>query len=286
MVAVNVSPRHLTGGALLEHVAEALQVSGLPAERLELEIPEPALLDADLDVLFTLAALRDLGIGIAFDNFGAGYASLGVLRKLPLTAVNLDRALIRSVPADREDAAIVRALVETGHALGLKVAAAGIEAGRQRDFLHSLGCDEGQGHLFSQALASEALRARLQRKGRGISWHSPILAIATGRCYAKANPRRGSRPPREQWETRMSLLALVPDRVRPACAATEAPGRPPGGARGLPIMAGVSAGGHDPGRPIRYDRRRVQPGSPSMARVWHPGFPALCRATAPLWSLT
>jgi EAL domain-containing protein (putative c-di-GMP-specific phosphodiesterase class I) len=163
MVAVNVSLRHLTGGCLLEHVAEALQVSGLPAERLELEIPEPALLDAGLDVLFTLAALCDLGSGVAFDNFGAGYASLGVLRKLPLTAVNLDRALIRSVPADREDAAILRVLVETGHALGLKVAAAGIEAGPQRDFLRSLGCDEGQGHLFSHALPSEALRARLPR---------------------------------------------------------------------------------------------------------------------------
>jgi EAL domain-containing protein (putative c-di-GMP-specific phosphodiesterase class I) len=100
-IAVNVSPRHLGDGSLLEHVAEALQLSGLPAERLA------ALLDVDLDVLLALAALRDLGIGIAFDNFGAGYASLGVLRQLPLTAVKLDRALVRSVPADGEDAAIV-----------------------------------------------------------------------------------------------------------------------------------------------------------------------------------
>jgi EAL domain-containing protein (putative c-di-GMP-specific phosphodiesterase class I) len=161
-IAVNVSPRHLGDGSLLGHVAEALQLSGLPAERLELEIPEPALLDADLDVLLTLAALRDLGIGIAFDNFGAGYASFGVLRQLPLTAVKLDRAFIRSAPADREDAAIVRAIVEAGHALGLKVAAAGIEAASQRDFLRDLGCHEGQGHLFSQALPSQALRARLQ----------------------------------------------------------------------------------------------------------------------------
>lgn len=162
-VAVNVSPRHLGDRTLLEHVAAALQVSGLAAERLELEIPEPALLDMDLDVLLALAALRDLGIGIAFDNFGAGYASLGALRQLPLTAVKLDQTLIRSVPANREDAAVVEALVETGHALGLKVAAAGVEAEVQLGFLRELGCDEGQGHLFSQALTSEALRARLQR---------------------------------------------------------------------------------------------------------------------------
>jgi len=162
-VAVNVSPRHLGAGSLLEHVAEALQVSSLAAERLELEIPEPALLDVDLDGLLTLAALRDLGIGIAFDNFGAGYASLGVLRQLPLTAVKLDQALIRSVAANREDAAIVGALAQIGHALGLKVIAAGIEAEVQRDFLRDLGCDEGQGHLFSQALTSKALYARFQR---------------------------------------------------------------------------------------------------------------------------
>ena len=162
-VAVNVSRRHLGDGSVLGHVAEALRVSGLVAERLELEIPEPALLDVDLDVLLMLAALRDLGIGIAFDDFGAGYASLGVLRQLPLTAVKLDRALIRSVPANREDAAIVGALVESGHALGLRVAAAGVEAEVQRDFLRDLGCDEGQGHLFSQVLTSEALCARLQQ---------------------------------------------------------------------------------------------------------------------------
>lgn len=162
-VAVNVSPRHVSDGTLLGDVAQALRLSGLPAERLELEIPEPALLDAGLDVLFAFAALRDLGIGIAFDNFGAGYASLGVLRRLPLTALKLDRALIRSVPANPEDAAIVRALVEAGHAFGLKVTAAGVETAAQRDFLRGLGCDEGQGHLFSQALTCEALRARAQR---------------------------------------------------------------------------------------------------------------------------
>jgi len=77
--------------------------------------------------------------------------------------VKLDQALIRSVAANREDAAIVGALAQIGHALGLKVIAAGIEAEVQRDFLRDLGCDEGQGHLFSQALTSKALYARFQR---------------------------------------------------------------------------------------------------------------------------
>lgn len=160
-VTVNVSPRHLADGALLEHLAEALHVSGLDSERLELDLPEPALLEAPEEVLLTLAALRDLGVAIAVDNFGSGYASLGVLRRLPLTAIKLDRSLIRTLPDDSDDAAIVRAVAESAHGLGLEVAAGGIETAAQRDFLAQVGCDQGQGHLFSQALSSADLRARL-----------------------------------------------------------------------------------------------------------------------------
>lgn len=160
-LAVNISPRHLADGALLGHVADALEASLLDPERLELEFPEPALLGASVDVLLSLAALRDLGVGIAFDNFGAGYASLGVLREVPLTAVKLDRSLIRSLPERLEEAAIVRAVVDSGHAFGLTVAASGIETAAQRQFLALLGCDRAQGHLFSEALSTGEMRARL-----------------------------------------------------------------------------------------------------------------------------
>ncbi len=162
IVTVNVSPRHLFDGALLEHVAEAVQISGLAPERLELELPEPALLDVDVDTLFTLSALRDRGIGLVFDNFGAGYGSLSVLRRLPLTGVKLDRSFVRSVPADPEAAAIVLALANSAHALGLQVIASGIESESQREFLAAIGCDLGQGHLFSQALTSSELATRLR----------------------------------------------------------------------------------------------------------------------------
>jgi EAL domain-containing protein (putative c-di-GMP-specific phosphodiesterase class I) len=150
VVSVNVSARQVSEQALLRQVAVALEESGLPAERLELELTESMLLHVDQDTLLVLSALRDRGVGLALDDFGTGYASLGMLRRLPLSAMKLDRTLIRDLPDDREDVAIVRAAVQTGHAMGLTVVAEGIETEAQREFLAAIGCDEGQGYLFAR----------------------------------------------------------------------------------------------------------------------------------------
>jgi EAL domain-containing protein (putative c-di-GMP-specific phosphodiesterase class I) len=156
-VSVNASARQLSGGALLDQVALALDESGLHPERLELELTESLLIAIEAETLLALSAIRDLGVGLALDDFGTGYASLAVLKRLPLTAMKLDRSLIRELPGDREDAAIVRAVVETGHALGLQVVAEGIETEEQRAFLSGIGCDEGQGYFFGQPLPPAAL---------------------------------------------------------------------------------------------------------------------------------
>ncbi len=157
-VSVNVSARQLAAGALLGQVAAALEESGLPPERLELELTELQLGGAETELLLALSAIRDLGVGVALDNFGTGAASLAVLKRLPLTAMKLDRSLVRGLPADREDAAIVRALIVTGHALGLRVVAEGIDTEAQRAFLAASFCDEGQGYLFSEPLPPERLK--------------------------------------------------------------------------------------------------------------------------------
>ena len=157
-VSVNVSARQIADGVLLHQVAAALEASGLPPERLELELTESMLIQIDLDALLGLSALRDIGIGLALDDFGIGYASLAMLRRLPLTVLKLDRSLIHGLPHEREDAAIVRAVVETSHALGLRVVAEGIETAEQRDYLTQIGCDEGQGFLFSRPIGAEKLR--------------------------------------------------------------------------------------------------------------------------------
>jgi len=159
-VSVNVSARQLHDGALLDQVAAALDESGLVPERLELELTESLLIEVGTETLLVLSAIRDLGVGLALDDFGTGYASLAVLKRLPLTAMKLDRSLVRDLPGDREDAAIVRAVVETGHALGLLVVAEGVETEAQRAFLASIGCDEGQGYLFGQPVPPTALEWR------------------------------------------------------------------------------------------------------------------------------
>lgn len=161
VVSVNVSARQLLEGALLSQVAAALDASRLAPERLELELTETMLVEVSVDTLLTLSAIRDLGVGLALDDFGTGFASLAMLKRLPLTVMKLDRSLIRELPDDREDAAIVRAVIATGHALDLCVVAEGIETERQRAFLSGSGCDEGQGYLFSHPLPVAELRARM-----------------------------------------------------------------------------------------------------------------------------
>jgi EAL domain-containing protein (putative c-di-GMP-specific phosphodiesterase class I) len=156
-VSINISPRQVHDGALLDQVAEALDISGLPPERLELELTESMLIDLSVEVLLTLSAVRDLGVGIALDDFGTGYASLGMLKRLPLTVMKLDRSLVRGLPGDGEEGAIARAVVETGHALGLTVVAEGIETDEQLQFLSAIGCDEAQGYLFAHPLPATQL---------------------------------------------------------------------------------------------------------------------------------
>ncbi|CAH2599088.1 diguanylate cyclase/phosphodiesterase (GGDEF & EAL domains) with PAS/PAC sensor(s) [Rhodovastum atsumiense] len=158
IVSVNVSARQLEDGLLLGQVATALELSGLDPERLELELTEGLLVDVAVDMLLMLSAIRDLGVGIALDDFGTGFASLGMLKRLPLTTMKLDRSLVRNLPADHEDAAIARAVIAAGHAMGLQVVAEGIETEAQRAFLSACGCDEGQGYLFGHPLPAGALR--------------------------------------------------------------------------------------------------------------------------------
>jgi len=160
-LSVNVSARQLQSGALPIQMAAALEQSGLPPDRLELELAESMLVGGSTDTLLTLSAIRDLGVGLALDDFGTGFASLSMLRRLPLTAMKLDRSLVRDLPGNREDAAIVRAVVGTGHAMGLVVVAEGIETEAQRAFLSGIGCDEGQGTLFSHPLPAGQLRLKL-----------------------------------------------------------------------------------------------------------------------------
>ena len=148
VIGVNVAAGQIDDGLLHSQVAAALDASGLDPERLELALPEPALAALDDDALLVFAALRDLGVGLALDDFGAGACSFSLLRRLPISVLKLSRSLVRGLTVEPGDDAIVRAIVSTAHALGLSVIADGVETAAQNKFLLACGCDEGQGLYF------------------------------------------------------------------------------------------------------------------------------------------
>ncbi len=157
-IAISLCVRQLQSGKLIKYLIEALSQSGLAAERLELELTEAMLIGDDEDTLFSLRALQGLGVRLAIDQFGAGYASLSALKRLPLSTLKLDKSLIQDVSGGLADAAIVGAVIEAGHALRCSILANGVESEAQLQALRKLGCDSGQGPLFGQPLAAEDFR--------------------------------------------------------------------------------------------------------------------------------
>jgi EAL domain-containing protein (putative c-di-GMP-specific phosphodiesterase class I) len=165
-VSLNISHRQLRSGKLTKQIIEALTQSGLAPPRLELELSEATLIDENEDTAFGLKAARALGVGVALDDFGAGYGSLSALRRMPLTTLKLDRSVILGLAAPgrdqaEHDSAILRAAIEAAHALGWTVVADGIETETQCRLLDQMGCDEAQGSYFCPPLPATEFLARL-----------------------------------------------------------------------------------------------------------------------------
>jgi len=159
-VSVNISPGRLRSGDLAEHAADVLAETGLAPSRLTLELSERILFGEEPDVIASLEHLAAAGVGLALDDFGAGYTSLGHLRQLPLTQLKIDRSLVLALGDHSDDSPIVAAVISFAHALGLSVTAEGIERPRQVKRLQDLGCEYGQGFLFSPPLSAAALDLR------------------------------------------------------------------------------------------------------------------------------
>lgn len=151
-VAVNLFPAQFRALNLLENVAEAIARHGISPACLELEITEEVALNSDERSLKTLTALRDMGVGIAFDDFGTGYASLFSLKRYPLTTLKIDRGFVRDLQTDQSSTAITRALIGIGNDLGLITIAEGIETAEQEAALLRLGCPSGQGYRYGKPM--------------------------------------------------------------------------------------------------------------------------------------
>ncbi|MGY1841204.1 MULTISPECIES: EAL domain-containing protein [unclassified Modestobacter] len=164
-VAVNVSAVQLAQRDFTDDVVRALADSGLAAERLCLEITETAAITDLGATAARLTQIRDLGVRLALDDFGAGHSALSLLRALPLDLVKIDRSFIERVASDTADAVLVRLVVEAAHSLGRRVLAEGVESDEQARQLIAMGCDAAQGWLFGKPEpASPALAARLARR--------------------------------------------------------------------------------------------------------------------------
>jgi predicted signal transduction protein with EAL and GGDEF domain len=169
-VAVNVSPVQFKRTHLVEVVMNALARAGLPAQRLELEITEAAVLMPSESILATLHQLRDLGVCISMDDFGTGYSSLSYLRTFPFDKIKIDQSFVRNIPSNPESMAIVRAVTRMGASLNIATTGEGVETLEELDFLKRKGCTEAQGYLFSKPkparevgamLAEQAARTRV-----------------------------------------------------------------------------------------------------------------------------
>lgn len=159
-VAVNVSPVQLAQPGFLDVVLEALADSGLPPDRLCLEVTETAAVSDLPETARVLGELRHRGVRIALDDFGTGHSSLTMLRALPLDLVKIDRSFVEKVASSAQDAALVRLVVEMTHTLGLRVCAEGVETSDQARQLISMGCDSAQGWYFGMPEPPAERRAR------------------------------------------------------------------------------------------------------------------------------
>lgn len=168
-IAVNISPAQFKSGKLVEVVSGALEKSGLAARRLELEITESCLLEKTSETLQILKDLKELGVSIALDDFGTGYCGLGYLGSFPFDKIKIDQSFVKDVETARKPAEIFRAVINIGRSLGLVTLAEGIETKEQLEFLRALGCQQGQGFLFSPAIPEGEIAAELKLKGKAHS---------------------------------------------------------------------------------------------------------------------
>jgi diguanylate cyclase (GGDEF)-like protein len=165
-VSVNVSARQLSQGGLVGTVAAALAASGLPPERLTLEITETALLKPCDQTTQTLQRVHDSGVRLALDDFGTGYSSLSHLRLFPIDLIKIDKSFVDEV-CNPDKSRLPQAIVALGQALNLDVVAEGVETPEQADALRGMDCPRAQGYLFSRPVTPEAVTALLATQSGG-----------------------------------------------------------------------------------------------------------------------
>ena len=153
-VSVNVSPRQLRSGDLVKQVADALDESGVAAERLHVELTETAVISDEANATGLLARLRQLGVRVWLDDFGTGYSSLSHLRRVQVDGLKIDRSFITDLLRDPDDLALTSAIIAMAHSMGITVVAEGVERQGQFDLLRERDCDLAQGYWLGQPVSA------------------------------------------------------------------------------------------------------------------------------------
>lgn len=174
-VSVNLSPRQFADPRLAERVAAALRETGVPPRLLELEVSEATTMQRAEAAQATLAKLKQIGVSLTMDNFGAAFSSAARLRHFPIDRLKIDRSLVGEFGNAKDSAPVLAAMVALAHAMGLRVVAEGVETEAQREFLRACACDYLQGFLLGRPTAPEALLAQ-----PGADLPPPVTARAAG----------------------------------------------------------------------------------------------------------
>ncbi|WP_337268500.1 putative bifunctional diguanylate cyclase/phosphodiesterase [Oryzifoliimicrobium ureilyticus] len=162
-LSVNVSASQLRSGRFISTLDQMLKKTGFPAESLCIEITESTYLERENEVIPLLSELRNLGLGIAIDDFGTKYSSLSYLVEIPCTSIKIDRSFVSRIPNDIKQADLTSAIVKLATIMSFKVVVEGVETKAQLDFVTAEGCDMVQGFYFAGALAKSDFVERLQR---------------------------------------------------------------------------------------------------------------------------
>ena len=158
-VAVNLSPLQIKNPDFVQNVLGVLDETGFPPDKLVLEITEGALMEHSENTLATLLALREHHIQIALDDFGTGYSSMNYLKRLPINHIKVDQSFVHGLQDNKENLAIVRAIISLAKNLGFSVTAEGIESLHQAQILKYFGCETLQGYYFSEPVTIQEMLA-------------------------------------------------------------------------------------------------------------------------------
>lgn len=163
-MSVNISPRQLRSDGLAEMIQRVIHESGVPAECLGFEVTESALVHDIETCKKVLQDIRDTGAGVSMDDFGTGYCGLGYLGRLPFDTLKIDRSFVSGLPDAPDKLAIVPALLQMARGLGLRTIAEGVETVDELRFLHTAGCDQMQGYLFSRPISAAECTQLLENR--------------------------------------------------------------------------------------------------------------------------